>query len=247
MIDYFFHEIAMNDLTGQPVPDAEADVYAMTDTGFTTPLPITDIQGLPLAKLKASPTGIFPAFRCPGQTQVVAKSGDLTTPISSRFGFVFEVVPDPTGSPDDYVLATSSGGYVLVPLPGSGGEATGVRESVDYVTATLAAGAREFGTVAMGWTYELIRIEVDGPARVRLYDTTAHRDADAARERGTDPDPDTDHGVMLDFALEDADARTLSPVVTGVTLTGVNVPITVDNLDAGSSSVSVTLTYLRTE
>lgn len=87
-VDYFDSTLAIDPVSGAVVPNAVADVYAITDTGFATPLDLTDVSGSPLANLKASSTGVFPPFRViSGETQVLARtSSGIVTPMTSVFG-----------------------------------------------------------------------------------------------------------------------------------------------------------------
>ena len=186
MIDYFPATVALDPLTDAALEGAVAEVFAIEDTSYTTPLEITDIGGASMGTtLVAGPTGIFPAFRVDGYTQVVPKVGDIVTPpISSLYGPVFEVVPDPTAEPDGRVLVTQGGVWVVGDFPtgsGGGGETSLARANAVILTASLAAGASESEVVELGKTAIVLAIEVSDDARVRLYDTTAHRDADAAR------------------------------------------------------------------
>lgn len=80
IIGAFPSHIAMDD-RNNIIREAEAFVYAVTDTTFLSPLPITDLQGVPFAggKLVAS-NGQYPQFRPPaGVEQVYVKSGDRVT------------------------------------------------------------------------------------------------------------------------------------------------------------------------
>lgn len=110
--DYFDAKLAL-DASNNPVPSAIADVYAFTDTAFTTPLAITDFQDIPIAKLIASPTGIYPSFKVVGGvTQVLAKSGPMVTPLTSVQGMKGE--PGEKGDPGSGVdTTTSEPGQVL--------------------------------------------------------------------------------------------------------------------------------------
>lgn len=99
-VDYYAQTLALNDRTGLPVPNAVAQVYAMTDTAFASPLPITDMTDLPVATLQASPTGIYPAFKAPGHTQVLVRSGEMVTPLTSWYGVLYEVGLLPNTVPD---------------------------------------------------------------------------------------------------------------------------------------------------
>jgi hypothetical protein len=124
-----------------------------------------------------------------------------------------------------------------------------VRATATYTTGSLAAGAREVGIVAVAASYLLQRVQLSGTGRVRLYDTTGHRDADATRPPGTDPVSTADVGLMLDYAMQTAGTRTLSPMVTGASFEAAptSVPITVDNLGGAAAALTVTLTFLRLE
>jgi hypothetical protein len=116
VIDFFDQKVALNPATGGVVPNASAKVYAASDTSFSTPLAITDLTGVPLPDLIASPNGVYPAFKVPGgQTHVLARSSGLTTPIVSVLGAVLTIVPDPTALADGRVIVTSNGAYTTVP------------------------------------------------------------------------------------------------------------------------------------
>lgn len=123
------------------------------------------------------------------------------------------------------------------------------RQDVVYTTALLAPGAQSVGTVALGRSYRLMRIQTDRQSRVRLYDRAAKQTADAARP--LDQDPVGDHGLVFEFiAVTGALSAGLTPLVDG-TDWDMNpdrlIPITVDNLEGDPRIVTVTLTFLRTE
>lgn len=126
MVDDYFEKSLALAPTGGAVPNAEALVYAVSDTSFSTPLTITDRSGIPLTTLIASPDGIFPQFMCPGVTQVVAKAGDVTTTITSLLGHVLLLIPDPTHADDGNVLVVADGGYALDTSPGGGDTGSGI-------------------------------------------------------------------------------------------------------------------------
>lgn len=133
---------------------------------------------------------------------------------------------------------------------GGGGEpGTQTRQTVVFTTNSLAASARQMGMIEMASGYLLLGIETSGPARVRLYASSAQRNADASRGRGTDPLASQDHGLIFDYAIEEAEGaeRTLSPMIVGATKEGALVPITIDNIRQSSQIIDVSLTFLRTE
>ncbi|MDF2992101.1 MAG: hypothetical protein K0S37_2615 [Microbacterium sp.] len=83
IIDYFPATLAA-DGNGNTVKNAAAQVYALADTALSTPLALTDLQGVPMTELRSSDLGIFPAFRVVNQTmQIVVVSGSLRTPMTS--------------------------------------------------------------------------------------------------------------------------------------------------------------------
>jgi hypothetical protein len=128
-----------------------------------------------------------------------------------------------------------------VPLP--------ARATATKTTASLAANASESGTVTITRGYRLYTLQTNRPARLRLYTTTAKRDADAARAIGTDPTGD--HGLILEF-ITTATVLTadLSPMVDGFdgkpTPDGA-IPYRITNLDTSTGTVVLTLGYVRTE
>ncbi|MDF2918135.1 MAG: hypothetical protein K0S70_2352, partial [Microbacterium sp.] len=61
IIDYFPATLAA-DGNGNTVKNASAQVYALADTTLSTPLALTDLQGVPMPELRSSDLGIYPAF-----------------------------------------------------------------------------------------------------------------------------------------------------------------------------------------
>jgi hypothetical protein len=111
-----------------------------------------------------------------------------------------------------------------------------------YTTASLAAGGSEQGTVTLGWGYRILDVATSAPARVRLYTTTAARNADVARAVGTSPGYNA--GVVMDVLTTNTATLNLAPEIIGHLRdgTGAAIPITVTATSAGT--VTVTLTYL---
>ncbi|MEW1990703.1 hypothetical protein [Microbacterium sp. NPDC078849] len=143
--DYFDPKIALNPETGNVVPGAQAQIFAMQDTAAEFPLEITDLADVPLAYLIASPTGVYPAFKVvSGETDVYAKSGPIMTPITSKEGSrgepgepgpAGEGLPDATSLPDGYVPVVASGTWTAAPggTGGGGGGGTGSLLEVYWV------------------------------------------------------------------------------------------------------------------
>jgi hypothetical protein len=136
---------------------------------------------------------------------------------------------------------------------GTGGGTTGgtvvPRADVSKTTASLADQASESGTITMATGYRISKIVTSVPARVRLYSTTAKRDADAARAIGEDPTGD--HGLMLEYITATGLlSAALSPMVDGYSLEATptkDIPYSITNLSGGSSPVTITLTWQKTE
>lgn len=128
MEDYFAAALALDERTNNVVPGATADVYALSDTSFSTPLALTDLTDMPMASLIAGPNGIYPAFKVTtGETMVMAKSGDVVTPMTSQIGRQGEPgepgygVPDlSTGEPGQVVTHSGSAAVWSNPTGGDG-------------------------------------------------------------------------------------------------------------------------------
>lgn len=122
------------------------------------------------------------------------------------------------------------------------------RQEASVTTPVLANGATWTGTIALGTAYLLLRIQTSQACRVRLYDTPAHRTADAPRAFGTDPTGD--HGLMFDFQSGPSLlSATLSPSPRGISMEAPPspaIPISITNR-SGSAAVTVTLTHTTTE
>ena len=92
-------------------------------------------------------------------------------------------------------------------------------------------------------------ISTNRPARVRIYDRAAKQTADLSRAIGTDPGIDS--GVVLDYVTTAANLSAgLSPLVDGTDWDAspdFSIPITVDNKDTVTGTVTVTLIYIQTE
>lgn len=69
--------------SGRRLVNTEAQVFAMTDTGLTSPLTITDLQGVPITggTLVSNGDGVLPSFRPPsGVVEVLIRAGSALTP-----------------------------------------------------------------------------------------------------------------------------------------------------------------------
>lgn len=86
MEDYFKEAVAYHPSWGG-LRNATAQVFALDDVGFTTPLAITDLNGNPLAGLVTNKDGIYAPFKVVGgATQVNIKSGPFVLEVHSVLG-----------------------------------------------------------------------------------------------------------------------------------------------------------------
>lgn len=152
-------------------------------------------------------------------------------------------LPSASGHADGEVLTLVSGVAAWAAAAGGGGYS---RTTASKTTGSLANLAVETGTVTVAKGYRAMYVTVDRACRVRLYTSSAKRTADAARAPGTDPTGD--HGVMLDVVMTAGGTLTLSPLVDGYTDDGTSaVPYSIQNRSGSTSTVAVTLGYVRTE
>lgn len=119
------------DQNGNRVINAEANVYAASDTTFSTPLVITDSSGHPLDKLRSNSDGIYPAFRVPsGALQINVKSGDRVTPMTSLAVYA-QVAAQMVGEATALVVQAESNANIVA----------GMKDDVDIArTEVLAVG-----------------------------------------------------------------------------------------------------------
>lgn len=121
-----------------------------------------------------------------------------------------------------------------------------VRRTVSVTTSSLAAAARQQTTLTIDAAYRVLGVSTNRPARVRLYSDATKQSSDASRAVGTDPTGE--HGVQFDYVTTGAVLSwTGAPPVDCLVASGTTVPITVDNLDSVTGTVTVTLTVIRTE
>ena len=165
----------------------------------------------------------------------------------------------PQGDPGEGVPVGGTTGQVLAknsntdydtewidPPAGSGGGFE-PRDTTTVTTASLSSNNTENVSLTLKPGYRVLCIETDRAARVRAYGSSASRTADAARPVGVDPTGA--HGVIFDVVTT-ASTLTwwLNPAVDGYTTDGTDtVPVAITNLDVGSGTVTVDVTWVRSE
>ena len=127
---------------------------------------------------------------------------------------------------------------------GGGGGGSGIREDVTFTSGSIIANASVSGTVSISPRYQLLQITTNYPCRVRLYTSTAKRDADLTRPMGTDPEGN--HGLMFEFiSTAELLSADLSPLVDGFADTAA-IPYSLTNLSGATQTISVTLNHVKT-
>lgn len=166
-------------------------------------------------------------------SDVVAYAGSSWLAVSDNTG---DAPSDTSSSWELFVSRGETGALV--------GRGTGT-----VTSPVLSSGATWRGTISLSVGYRLYKITTDRPSRVRIYGTSAKRDADVTRQIGIDPAGD--HGLLFEFVTTSSILSAyLSPLVDGAsfeTPVSSDIAISITNLDVGSSTVQVTLVYAVTE
>ena len=130
---------------------------------------------------------------------------------------------------------------------GTPGTATGTREIITLTSASLGNGQSEKGVFSLATSFEILRVELSGTARVRLYNTEAARDADFGRSIYAAPTWGA--GLILDINAVAILDQSLDPHAHGSNMEAVasnNIAYTVTNSGA-TGSISIDFTILRKE
>lgn len=124
---------AVDPATNQVVTNAVGQVYAVTDTSFTTPLTVTDLTGTPMTLVKVGPLGVTEQFITTDQPEVNWKSGSYVIYL---------------WSPMSMVAATSSSASAAA---SSAAAAEASRLAAEAATALSTGQARFTVNTASGW------------------------------------------------------------------------------------------------
>lgn len=91
MASILFHPIvAVQPDTGELVRGADGQIFAESDTSFSSPLPIYDALGTPIERVTVGPNGLTQSFRVDNLDRVVWRSGPYAIPIWSPQGLTAE-------------------------------------------------------------------------------------------------------------------------------------------------------------
>ena len=88
---YEYEQLSAYDApSGAIARNAVGQVYATTDTTFTTPLPVRDLADVPMTSLTSNNDGIIPPFKVEDHKVVNWKSGPYIFPVASIEGFILD-------------------------------------------------------------------------------------------------------------------------------------------------------------
>lgn len=152
------------------------------------------------------------------------------------------ITPDALAAPativvGDRVRCEVSGRRVIV-HGRMGGTPVPVSRTVTYTTASLANGATETGVIELGTGFTILHFKAVQAARLRAYQSVAHRTADASRAVGVLPSGD--HGLI--FEDDGSAAADYATVVVGGLLAGATAcPISVTNRSGATRTITIEL------
>ena len=149
------------------------------------------------------------------------------------------------GSYDNASITVDAKGRVTAASAGSGL----MSRATDSVTFnSLAAGASVNGTLALGKSYSLLKIETSHAAWVTIYIDAASRTNDSTRNIQTDPLPGA--GVIAEIVTTGDTIQNITPAVVGWnndSTPGTTAYLKVVNMDASTQNLVVTATYITLE
>lgn len=123
--------------------------------------------------------------------------------------------------------------------------------SIVYTTAVLAPKASEQFTLDLGWEYDILSVQTDAPARIRVYNTAATRAADLGRAAGIDPGVAVASTIVIEATTTVGELIVTTPITQHIGVNG-DTPRTkvaylvVENSDP-TNSIPITVTITRTE
>lgn len=133
----------------------------------------------------------------------------------------------------DGTIQTTAGGYV--------------RTTTTHTSGSIASGITDNSTLTVAPGWRAFNATTDRAARIRIYDTSAHRTADASRAVGTDPTGN--HGLLFELVTTVGQlSYTLTPAVDFASSDGSSTYyVAVTNLSGLTATVTTTYSYIRTE
>lgn len=146
------------------------------------------------------------------------------------------------------VLSTSGTGVLSWSTPASQSVTTSRTALPSLTTSLLTPDASDALEITGYKGYILYTVQTSDSAWVRLYSSTAARDADAIRAEGMDPVPGS--GVIAEVTTAGAATILITPGVIGFSTElppTTSIPCSIKNKSATTTAITVTLTVLQLE
>lgn len=211
--------------------DMLQSVYDTNNNGI-----VDAAEAVPWSGITSKPTTFTPAAHTHPQSDVTNLVTDLAAkiPASEKGANSGVATLDVTGKVPSSQLPTMAG--------------LESRATATLTTGSLANGASVSTTITLAKTARILSIQLDRAARVTLYATTAIRDADVGRAVLVDPP----NGTYLEVVSTGAATYYMSGTASGLVsnMEGsptTSIAINVYNLSGSSSTVTVTVVYLKLE
>ena len=183
------------------------------------------------AYIKATPDDVT-RTNPKGRLQLSVLSGASITLSSSGVNIL--------GGGTNFASASISGSAIATQAwvqANSGGVTT---SSTSFTSTSIASSSVLSTTMPIGKTFIMSRLTTNIPARIRMYASTATRNADVDRAVGTTPTGN--HGLILEMITTTGILDYyISPAVIAY-VSSSSVPINITNLSASSGSVTINLT-----
>lgn len=211
--------------------DMLQSVYDTNNNGI-----VDAAEAVPWSGVTSKPSTFTPATHTHAQADVTNLVTDLAAkiPASEKGANSGVATLDVTGKVPSSQLPTMAG--------------LESRATATLTTGSLANGASSSTTITLGKTARILSIQLDRAARVALYATTAIRDADVGRAVLVDPPNGTYLEVISTAAATYYMSGTASGLVSNMEGSPTtSIAINVYNLSGSSSTVTVTVVYLKLE